>query len=799
MSSKVSIIIPAYNVSMYIDATIKSCIEQTYKNIEILIINDGSEDNTLEIIEKYIKLEPRIKVITISNHGLSVARNIGIEMATGKYIMFLDGDDWIEKELVSQCVANMRDDLDVFYFNAIDCIEDDRKNIERKEEQKYVLTEKICDGHDIFEIGINHPIRHEAWRGCYSKNFLDNNNIRFIPGMIYEDNSFWFDVMLTCEKIKYLNIYGYNYRQRRDSIVNTHATLRNVESVLLLSEYILRKIYSESYNSSIFLTGSNKIVDLIRGCEKKIATNSLLNLEIEKENIINKKEKLFEIIYSFHDFETPEAFIKSKYYLCSHLCFFVGIYTKDMLITISTLREEMIQLLKRKFMTWPLQKSKNKVGIYGSGRNADVILGTYRKICGEIDADYIYIDSKEKSMMKKHLNRDILNVSDVNAYNIKDIIVCSVYYENEMYNTLIENRYRGDIYRVYDGDVVNLEGLLVSNFYEFYNKLIITEQDKRLFLIGTPEYPNIGDHLIALAEYAYFKEWFSEYTIIEISNTDYLLHKTKLKRFIKKDDLLIVTGGGFLGSLWTDGHYDEVIDLVEGYPDNEIIIMPQSIYFSDNELGSEYIKRTQKMFLCNNNLKICLREKFSYNRLVNIIGNSNRLRLFPDIALFYNLNKRDFCKENTIGVFLRDDKESILTKKQKRQIEKMVEEFGRIGHFSMHYHAQILPEDRYNAVMEKINEIGRYKLVVTDALHCMIICAMTNVPCVAINNISYKVEGVYIWLKEKKNIILYDKNNIQSLHKCIVELLDNECSTNNMEFLNKYWEELNAFIRETVD
>lgn len=791
MDKKVSIIIPAYNVAKYVDEALQSCMQQTYKNIEIIVVNDGSTDNLLEVLQKYDKYPEAIKVITIKNQGLSVARNIGMEHATGKYIMFLDGDDWLEYTLVKQCVNNMEEELEVFFYNAMECTDYEGKIIDRKEQQKYNIAECVCDGSTIFQNGMNHPIKHEAWRGCYSKKFLDENGIRFIPKVFYEDNSFWLDIMISAKRIKYSNFYGYNYRVRKGSIINSSVTYEKIDSVLFLSKYMLEKIQKCPLKDSHLIVCANKIVDLIRGCESRVPTKSLKHLKIYKEEVIQKKEELIEIICSLYN--NNSALLKSKYYVCSHLCFFVGIYKTDMLNKIEVLREEVIFTLRAKMSIWPLQNNVN-VGVFGSGRNADVILCTYRKIFGRISANYVYIDSEKESLVDKHLNREIINVQDIKEFNINKVIICSVYYENEMYDTLVKMGESIDIYRVYDEDVVNLEGLLMCNFFEIYKKIVASCGGKRLFLIGTPEYPNIGDHLIALAEHEYLNKYFPEYVIIEISSSDYIMHKTKLKGLIRDDDLLMVTGGGFLGSLWTEGHYDEVIDLVEGYPNNQIVILPQSIFFHNNAVGEEYIERTRKMYLGHKSLKICLREKYSYDRMVNIVGETNRIALFPDIALYYQRDWTNIQETKNVGVFLRCDRESVLTNEQKIYIRTAVSQIGPVKEFSMHYHSQVFEENRIDAVIEKINEIRSYKFVVTDALHCMIICALTGVPCIAINNISLKVEGVYRWIEGNKNVILYESGS-KTFKECIEEVLANGDNKSDLGFLNVYWEELEKFIR----
>ena len=96
----ISIVIPVYNVENYLNRCIESIISQTYENIEIILINDGSKDNSLLICKEYKNKDKRIKVIDKKNEGVSIARNIGVEKSSGKYVIFVDSDDWIEKTFV---------------------------------------------------------------------------------------------------------------------------------------------------------------------------------------------------------------------------------------------------------------------------------------------------------------------------------------------------------------------------------------------------------------------------------------------------------------------------------------------------------------------------------------------------------------------------------------------------------------------------------------------------------------------------------------------------------------------------
>lgn len=105
MEEKISVIVPVYNVEKYLERCVESIFKQTYKNIEIILVDDGSTDNSGKICDKFLKKDERVKVIHKENGGLSDARNAGLEILSGKYIMFVDSDDWISPAMVEKCTV----------------------------------------------------------------------------------------------------------------------------------------------------------------------------------------------------------------------------------------------------------------------------------------------------------------------------------------------------------------------------------------------------------------------------------------------------------------------------------------------------------------------------------------------------------------------------------------------------------------------------------------------------------------------------------------------------------------------
>lgn len=269
----------------------------------------------------------------------------------------------------------------------------------------------------------------------------------------------------------------------------------------------------------------------------------------------------------------------------------------------------------------------------------------------------------------------------------------------------------------------------------------------RIILINTPEHTNIGDHLIALGEYAFFHKYLSNYEVLEITGKKYNEKREYVKQQISHKDIIIITGGGFLGSLWQSG--ENVLDIIENFPDNRIIIFPQSMYFEEDETGRAIKKKTQRLFWAHRALFVCFREKKSFDLAAALFMGKVRQFLVPDMALILDKSV-DKKERNGVLLCLRNDKESILSDVDKQKIKMILKEKNYyIEESVMHWHSEFDYKKRAEYVEKKIDELKSYSLVVTDTLHCMIICFISQIPCIALNNLTRKVEGVYEYcLKE---------------------------------------------------
>lgn len=217
-TEKVSIIVPVYNVATYLHRCVDSILNQTYQNLEIILVNDGSPDNCGAICERYREKDERVRVIHKENGGLSDARNAGMKLITGEFTMFVDSDDWIEKTMVEKMVHAMKhfraEIVQAAYFYAYD----DKLLIDRR-----IKIESEPDVFDkqraMYELIKNEAIKNFAWGKLYKTKLI--KDIPFKKGVLFED-VYWQHLVI--ERVnKYVSLHEpfYYYYQRESSIVGT--------------------------------------------------------------------------------------------------------------------------------------------------------------------------------------------------------------------------------------------------------------------------------------------------------------------------------------------------------------------------------------------------------------------------------------------------------------------------------------------------------------------------------------------------------------------------------------------------
>ena len=210
-----SIIVPIYNSELYLEKLIKSILEQSFKEFELILVNDGSTDNSLDICNKYGQFDSRIRIESIKNSGVAEARNYGINLAKGTYILFVDSDDWIEKDsLLEYSYLLDNDALVIFGFNSIYEF-DEKQIIFPLKPQRTNLTKN--EFYNIFPDLLKRNLIATPWNKVYKLSIIKGNNISF-PNVANEDIYFNMDYLNAVNKIKIAdkNLYNWN-RGRIDS------------------------------------------------------------------------------------------------------------------------------------------------------------------------------------------------------------------------------------------------------------------------------------------------------------------------------------------------------------------------------------------------------------------------------------------------------------------------------------------------------------------------------------------------------------------------------------------------------
>lgn len=240
-----SIIVPIYNIENYIEKCVESLINQTYKNLEIILVDDGSTDSSGKICDKYIEKDNRIKTIHKENGGLSSARNSGIEVAVGDYVLFVDGDDFLSKNAVEILVKTLIEySCDILCFNAYQY---KNENIIGN-----VITSKFDDIEESKKHAIINPA---AWARAYKNSFLKKNHFYFKEGIIYEDLALIPGLSSYTENIRFIDDCLYYYVIRENSIMNITKFRENRDDkfiALQVLENIFKKNGSyEKYKNEI--------------------------------------------------------------------------------------------------------------------------------------------------------------------------------------------------------------------------------------------------------------------------------------------------------------------------------------------------------------------------------------------------------------------------------------------------------------------------------------------------------------------------------------------------------------------
>lgn len=248
---KLSIIVPVYNVEKYLERCVNSLLHQDIdkSEYEIIIVNDGSTDRSLEIAEKLKAANENIVLVSQENMGLSVARNTGLEVVRGKYIMFVDSDDFFSTSIIGKLVNTAEDNnLDLCFYRTV--FEYGNGNYRLGSKHNF-CDNTIYDGEYLILNGMKIS---SVWQNLYSTQFLLNSKIKFYKGIFHQDVEFNYKLYPFAKRVMFTDIFGYHYCVYGESTLRTQNPIKIrkiIESDFHVSSSVLRCSKSDVYSDKI--------------------------------------------------------------------------------------------------------------------------------------------------------------------------------------------------------------------------------------------------------------------------------------------------------------------------------------------------------------------------------------------------------------------------------------------------------------------------------------------------------------------------------------------------------------------
>lgn len=268
---KFSIVIPVYNVEKYIKRTLDSVFNQTYKDFEVIVVNDGCTDKSIDYAKEY-----KVKIVGDKHVGVSEARNIGKKEATGEYLLFLDSDDYWDNELLEKINMSLKNKPDLVRFQVRTVT--DKNEITNYQEETF----EGLNGIDAFQKIVNFHFIESIWCYAIKKEYYDHEKFKFKKDKIHEDFGLTPLIVIKASKVNSISYIGYNYYRRTGSIMNNpdyEWTKRKVKDFYEHYKYLQKEIEKVKGNTKIF---------------KSYIANSMLKkiCELNKEDYKEYKKRL---------------------------------------------------------------------------------------------------------------------------------------------------------------------------------------------------------------------------------------------------------------------------------------------------------------------------------------------------------------------------------------------------------------------------------------------------------------------------------------------------------------------------
>lgn len=449
---QISVIVPIYNVQEYLVECLDSLSKQTTPFDEVILVNDGSTDGSCKICEDYCEKYKNFILINQNNQGLSCARNKGMEVAQGDYILFVDSDDYVNYDMGTVLKNRLENEgLDVLYYCA-----DVKHEVEKASRNNPYIREiqycnNIMTGIEFFEKSFPQQYIVSACMAVYKKSFLSEKGVLFPAGLYYEDEVFCLEVLMHAKRVACILDQLYIRRYRSDSIMTSSINVKKCKDIIevqlrnwallhdqdraCLNTRTLRKFVSN---------GIYQVIDKIGDLNDRTA------IEFDLKHLTVAFFKYWKELFVQGEMEWED----------SGAFLFILKYARNKMSDLDQgnglcylTEEKYLKALRQRLSELPLNDSNKNIGIYGIGNHTAKMLDLYKKYVGNIEAN-IYFIVTEKNGTDEFLDCKVVACNEI-PNNTDKIIISSKVYQNEMKNHLIGLRVRRDIiYLVYANEEI---------------------------------------------------------------------------------------------------------------------------------------------------------------------------------------------------------------------------------------------------------------------------------------------------------------------------------------------------------
>lgn len=800
----VSVVIPVYNAERWLGYCLNSIMSQTYPYLEAILVNDGSTDSSLEICEHYAALDDRFKVIDIPNGGVSNARNTGVKAAQGKWLVFVDSDDVVSKNMLNLMVdgaIRTEKELVVCSMLMLDFALPSSPQIR-------ICSDWLGNGEHILS---KQEFQKQRMRLIWHTSLLEGPCAKLYSLGLWRELGLAFPCDLSlgedfvtnmqyyaaCNGVTFINetVYYYNNIAGSDSLTHKYRPDLFENKMYLmhrLAEHLggIENLCTEEracYFNYVAMTGFRCIEEVVLGKHEvadtdksdaisKIISDPLFQKSCEGASWIDERfkpglkyieagdsEALIRLMRGERT-EAAPAFSalkemqpalpvpKARHKLKAGLQFLLKPLQRltryISRLQTEELRNDLAQMQERQFAYHADELQKHLMQIQAQqGSPLSEELQSHLADSREKQAELQIGELKRQlASLREQLDEQQIAQTELQTQKIFDQL------------TLQQEQTAGQLSKLESA---------VWQITQYHVQLQVSElrQKKKALLLGTAEHQNIGDAAIDLAEQELLLEQFPEYYQVEFSTYEMSRKYSFLQAITNQQDIIFINGGGNVGSLYRE---EEELhrQIIQGFPNNKIVILPQTIYFEDTEEGRKQLELSQKVYNHHKDLTIFVRGKISHDFAKEHFS-SAKIVLMPDVVFQLRC---DYGFER-MGVLacLRTDGEGWLGSRTDEVLEAIRSVSDLVTCRTNIAENDISRVDRAQMVTDELKLYAHHQAVVTDRLHGMLFAVITGTPCVVMDNANYKIKEFYETFLQDSNTVFYIGTDISRLDRALKE------------------------------